>query len=64
MDTEGIASVSIITFAKVDVLLDFYVFFFFYQDGRGTLVATKQRKEVSSIMCKQMKQNSELLCIS
>lgn len=28
MDTEGIASVSIITFAKVDVLLDFYVFFF------------------------------------
>lgn len=63
MDTEGIASVSIITFAKVDVLLDFYVFFF-YQDGRGTLVATKQRKEVSSIMCKQMKQNSELLCIS
>lgn len=41
-----------------------FMFFFFYQDGRGTLVATKQRKEVSSIMCKQMKQNSELLCIS
>lgn len=29
MDTEGIASVGKITFAKVDVLLDFYVFFLF-----------------------------------
>lgn len=44
MDTEGIASVSKITFARVDVLLDFYAFFFFffYQDARVTLVATTQ----------------------
>lgn len=37
--------------------------FVFNQDARGTLVATKQRKEVSGIMCKQMNK-SELLCIS